>query len=101
MYLMWNALAAYVLERGIEILFGVASFHGRDPAAHAEALSLLHHRHLAPKELRVRALPEVYQRMDLVAKDEIDAARDEGSAGAHQGLPAARRIRRRRGLRGQ
>jgi predicted GNAT family N-acyltransferase len=26
---LWNALAAYVLERDIEILFGAASFHGR------------------------------------------------------------------------
>ena len=33
MHLLWNGLASYVLERGIELLFGVASFHGTDPGA--------------------------------------------------------------------
>ena len=32
MHLLWNGLAGYVLEREIELLFGVASFHGTDPA---------------------------------------------------------------------
>ena len=30
MYHLWNGLADYVAEHGIEILFGVASFHGTD-----------------------------------------------------------------------
>ncbi|OZA00701.1 MAG: ornithine-acyl-ACP acyltransferase, partial [Rhodobacterales bacterium 17-64-5] len=30
MFLLWNGLADYVLERGIEVLFGAASFHGTD-----------------------------------------------------------------------
>ncbi len=42
-------------QHGIEVLFGVASFHGTDPQALAEPLSLLHHRHLAPPDLRVRS----------------------------------------------
>lgn len=54
---LWRALAAYVDARGIDILFGAASFHGTDTAALAPALSLLHHRHLAPAELRVYAKP--------------------------------------------
>ena len=43
MHLLWNGLAGYVLERGIEVLFGVASFPGTDPAPLAEALAYLHH----------------------------------------------------------
>ena len=37
MFLLWNALADYVLDHGIEILFGVASFHGTDVAPLAQA----------------------------------------------------------------
>lgn len=71
-YHLWNGLADYVIEHGIEILFGVASFHGTDPEALAQPLSYLHHRHLAPEALRVRALPAHFQRMDLLPPDQID-----------------------------
>ena len=53
---LWNALADYVLSRGIEILFGVASFHGTDPEALAQPLSYLHYHHRSPEDLRVRAI---------------------------------------------
>ncbi len=72
MFRLWNALADYVLERGIEVLFGVASFHGTDASQLAMPLAYLHHNHLAPPELRVRAQPDHFQRMDLVAADKID-----------------------------
>ncbi len=72
MYELWNGLAGYVAEHGIEILFGVASFHGTDIAALAQPLSLLHHRHLAPADLRVRARAEHFQRMDLLPEAVID-----------------------------
>ena len=72
MYHLWNALARYVSDHNIEILFGVASFHGTDVANLAQPLSLLHHRHLAPEELRVRARPDHYQRMDLIAEEDLD-----------------------------
>lgn len=72
MYLLWNALGAYVENTGAEILFGVASFHGRDPKAIAASLSLLHHAHLAPEPLRVRAVADAFQPMDLIAPDQID-----------------------------
>jgi L-ornithine Nalpha-acyltransferase len=67
---LWQALAAEVRRRGIDVLFGVASFHGTDVAALAGPLSLLHHRHLAPTDLRVRA--REFQPMDLVPADRID-----------------------------
>ncbi|ANT59332.1 ornithine-acyl-ACP acyltransferase [Salipiger sp. CCB-MM3] len=71
--LMWQALAGYVAEHGIEILFGTASFHGTDVQALAHPLSLLHERHLAPEDLRVRS--RVFQRMDLLPEAEIDRRR--------------------------
>lgn len=72
MFELWNGLAAYVYENEIEILFGVASFHGTDPAKLAEPLSLLHHRHLAPQDLRTRAQPAHYQDMNLIPEEKID-----------------------------
>jgi putative hemolysin len=72
MFELWNGLARYVADHGIEIMFGVASFHGTDIAALAQPLSLLHHRHLAPPGLRVRARADHFQRMDLVPETQID-----------------------------
>lgn len=72
MYHLWNGLADYVLERGIEILFGVASFHGTDVAALAQPLAYLHHNHLAPPSLRVSALPPCRQEMDLIPPEALD-----------------------------
>ena len=72
MFLLWNALADYVLELGIEVLFGVASFHGTDIPTLAPALSWLHHHHLAPEGLRPRAHASGYQRMDLIPPGRID-----------------------------
>lgn len=69
---LWGGLAQYVDAHGIEILFGVASFHGTDVDALKAPLSLLHHRHLAPEAIRVRAQPDVFQPMDLMLEDQID-----------------------------
>ena len=72
MFLLWNALADYVLERGIEILFGTASFHGTDIAALAQPLAYLHHSHLAPEPLRVTARADGFQAMDLIPQAAVD-----------------------------
>ena len=72
MFLLWNGLADYVLERGIEILFGAASFHGTDPVALAAPLSWLHHHHLAPPEMRVTARAPHRQEMNLIPRDRLD-----------------------------
>jgi putative hemolysin len=72
MYHLWNGLARYIAEHRIEILFGVASFHGTDPARLSQALSLLHHRHLAPPQIRPRAREAAYQPMNLMAEDQVD-----------------------------
>ncbi|NVO22647.1 GNAT family N-acetyltransferase [Donghicola mangrovi] len=72
MLVMWNGLAEYVAAHGIEVLFGTASFHGTDVGPIAPSLALLHHRHLAPAELRVRAVADHFQTMDLLPYDDID-----------------------------
>lgn len=72
MYVLWNGLAEYVAKHGIDILFGTASFHGTDIDALSAPLSLLHHRHLAPEDLRVRARKEHFQNMNLHAEVDID-----------------------------
>lgn len=70
MFHMWQGLAEYVLEHEIGILFGTASFHGTDTDALAGPLSFLHHRHLAPEDLRVRA--KKFTPMDKIAEDVLD-----------------------------
>ncbi len=80
MYHLWNALAQYVAEHRIEVLFGVASFPGTDISALSSSLTLLHHNHLAPQDLRVRATE--YQPMDLEDPSKIDRRK------AMLGIPA-------------
>ena len=72
MYHLWNALADYVLDRGIEVLFGVASFHGTDVDRLRQPLAYLHHNHLAPPDLRVTARPDHRQAMDLLPAAAVD-----------------------------
>tara|TARA_R110002096_G_scaffold74746_4_gene176945 strand:- start:7631 stop:8404 length:774 start_codon:yes stop_codon:yes gene_type:complete len=72
LHLMWNGLAQYVQDHGIEILFGVASFHGNRVDDVAQALSLLHHNHLAPDDLRVVAQVSHHVDMNILALSDID-----------------------------
>lgn len=72
MFLLWNALADYVRDHSVEVLFGVASFHGTDIQTLAPSLSWLHTHHLAPPELRPIARPEGFQEMNLIPADRID-----------------------------
>ena len=66
MQLLWKGIAAYVFAHDIKLMFGCASLPGTDAAAHAAALSYLHHNHLAPEPLRVRALPQRRIAMDVL-----------------------------------
>lgn len=70
MYHLWQGLAEYIENNGIEVLFGVASFHGTDLKALEMPLSLLHHNHLAPPDMRVRSRD--FAAMDLVPEPQID-----------------------------
>lgn len=73
--LLWRAIAGYVAEHRIELMFGCASLRGTEPAAVAEQLAFLHHWHLAPEELRPRALADRATRMDLLPRESVDPAR--------------------------
>lgn len=70
MYMMWSALNDYARNHGADILFGVASLKGTDVAANANALSILHHNHLASADCRPRS--RRYQQMDLIPKSAIE-----------------------------
>jgi putative hemolysin len=73
MQLMWRGIADYVLYHDIGLMFGCASLHGTDPAVHARAFSYLYHHHLAPPNLRPRALPERYVEMNMMPRDKVNA----------------------------
>jgi len=69
---LWRAIAGYIVEHKISLMFGCGSFHGIDPDALAVPLSYLHHYHLAPAERRVRALPSRFVTMDRIPKDQLN-----------------------------
>jgi len=61
--LLWRGIASYLELHRISLMFGCASFHGIEPADHADTLSYLYHNHLAPPHLRASALPERHVEM--------------------------------------
>lgn len=71
-YLLWNGLADYVLRHDIEVLFGVASYHGVDISKIAQSLAYLNQNFLAPADLRVRVKSEHYQNLALVPPDQVN-----------------------------
>jgi putative hemolysin len=75
MKLLWSGIAAYVFHYDIALMFGCASLPGTDPEALAMPLSYLHYHHLAPPELRPRALTERYVDMCRLSSRAIDPAR--------------------------
>jgi putative hemolysin len=77
--LMWRGIAAYVYRHGIDVLFGCASLHGTDPDRIADQLTYLHHVHLAPPELRPRALPSRYVEMRRLDPATLDTRRVLGA----------------------
>jgi putative hemolysin len=71
--LLWRGIASYLQTHAIGHRFGCASLHGADPKVHAAELSYLYHHHLAPPELRARALAEHYVPMDRMSPLAYDA----------------------------
>ena len=72
MQMLWRGIALYAYHYNIQVMFGCASLPGIDPEQHAQALSYLHHHHLAPAEIRVRALPSRYVNMDMLEPGSYD-----------------------------
>ncbi|MGE4279116.1 MAG: GNAT family N-acetyltransferase [Magnetospirillum sp.] len=79
MQIMWAGIAHYVWQHGIDLMFGCASLPGTDPAALATQLSYLHHFHMAPEEIRPRALDDLYVDMNLTPQDELNPRRSLAS----------------------
>jgi L-ornithine Nalpha-acyltransferase len=63
MQLLWRGIAAYVFRHRVGLMFGCASLPGTDPDALASELTYLHAHHLAPPEIRPRAVPGRYVEM--------------------------------------
>src|SRR5260370_37264200 len=73
MQMLWRGIALYAYHYDIQVMFGCASFPGTDPAQHAQAMSYLYHHHLAPTEVRARALESRYVKMDMRERASYDA----------------------------
>ncbi|GGF35595.1 ornithine-acyl ACP N-acyltransferase [Aliidongia dinghuensis] len=73
MQLLWRGIASYVQFHDVKIMFGCASLPGTDPAALARPLSYLHYNHLAPAQIRARALPDRFVPTDILPSGEVDA----------------------------
>lgn len=71
--LLWHGLWTYVREHKVDVMLGCASFEGTDPKEHAMALSFLHHFAKAPADWSCRAHSHLYEPMDLIPKEKIDA----------------------------
>ncbi|MBI0433165.1 GNAT family N-acetyltransferase [Roseomonas sp. KE0001] len=72
MQLLWSGIAAYVAKHRVELMFGCASLRGTDLNALAMQLTYLYRNHLAPPEIRPRALAERYVAMDLMEAARVD-----------------------------
>ncbi len=72
MQLLWRGIAAYVFHYDIAVMFGCASLPGNDIKTLAAPLSYLYHHHLAPPELRPRALADRYVDMAILSPSEIN-----------------------------
>lgn len=72
MQLLWRGIGEYVAKYNVTLMFGCASFTGINPQEYAQALSYLYYYHLAPPELRLTALPQHYQPMNLLPKEAVE-----------------------------
>ncbi len=75
MQLLWSGIAAYVFHHQIALMFGCASLPGIDPDALATELTYLYYHHLAPPQIRPRALPHRYIEMRRVDRDSFEPRR--------------------------
>ncbi len=75
MQLLWRGIAAYVFHYRIALMFGCASLPGTDPDALAPELTYLYTYHLAPPELRPRAVPGRYVEMRRMPPEAVDPRR--------------------------
>lgn len=70
--LLWRAIGAYLVHFKIDYMFGCASFHGLDPMEFQQGISYLHHKHLAPEELRTTPMPDWKGEVTLLEAEQVD-----------------------------
>ncbi|MGI8525816.1 MAG: GNAT family N-acetyltransferase [Pseudolabrys sp.] len=70
--LLWHGIWSYVLQNGVDVMFGCASLEDVDPERLALPLSFLHHYARAPEPWRARALADHYVEMNLVSRESMD-----------------------------
>ncbi|GJL84500.1 MAG: ornithine-acyl ACP N-acyltransferase [Micavibrio sp.] len=70
--LLWQGIGGYITEHNIGLLFGCGSLHGTEVTNISRPLSYMYHYHMAPDNIRVRALEHRYINMDIIPKDELD-----------------------------
>lgn len=72
----WGAMAKYVDDMGVELLFGCSSFQGTEAETYMDAFALLKERHLAPKRWlpKVKA-PRVFRFASLLRRQKPDLKR--------------------------
>ena len=75
MQLLWRGIAAYVNLHRIDLMFGCASLPGIDPDENAQQLTYLYENHLAPAEIRPRALASRFVDMQRIDPATMDARR--------------------------
>jgi len=72
---LWQGIADYLSTHSLDLMFGCASFHEKDPEKIINELSYLHHFHFPPANLSVLATPDCTKNFHLKGKDELDARR--------------------------
>jgi putative hemolysin len=72
MQLLWRGIGAYIQLFQVSLCFGCGSFLGTDFEQYKHAIAYLYHNHLAPPELRAKALPEHYLDMNMMTPDKVD-----------------------------
>jgi putative hemolysin len=70
--LLWQGIADFITEHKVDLMFGCASLHSTDIKYLSQPLSYLYHHHLAPAEIRPRAVKGRYINMNIVPLDELD-----------------------------
>jgi putative hemolysin len=73
MQVLWEGIADYVLNHNTGIMFGCASLYGTDLDTLRDQMAYLYHYHLAPENLRPKALESRYIDLNRRAKDDLNA----------------------------
>ncbi len=71
-HFLWLGLADYIINRNINLMFGVASFHGNNAMDFGSALTLLNEKFKAPKTWGFRAAKKGYVDMNIIPLDKLN-----------------------------